>query len=167
MIANCPHCFTRVLLTLDEPCPTCRKVVTQELIDGCVGLITITLDEGTEVPGHCFLCDRPRTKVLKVHVQPRSGALSITDVQSKSEERSVASGAVLRFLLGLATGRILVGKFDEDPGMRVYLPSCEMCESRLHICHVSSRDRSITVLANEKFADRILECKNSRTPRGS
>jgi len=172
MIADCPLCLTRAMLTIGKSCPACGGVVTREILEAFEGLAAVTVDEGTAVPGFCFLCDAPRTRVLKIRVNPESGRLTVEDAQSRREDVSFAAKSIFGFLLGLlgamTFGLHRVATFydpQKDPGIRVYVPSCENCQGRLHAGRVNGADRSVTILAGAGFSRRIAEA--GKAPGGA
>src|SRR5687767_7608375 len=101
MIADCPLCLTRALLTIGKPCPSCGGMVTREILEAFEGLAAVTVDEGSAVPGHCYLCDALRTRVLKIRVDPENGGVTVEDAESRREDISFAATSILEFLLGV------------------------------------------------------------------
>jgi hypothetical protein len=172
MIADCPLCLTRAMLTIGKPCPACGGMVTREILEAFDGLAAVTVDEGTAVPGFCFLCDAPRTRTLKIRVDPESGNFKVEDAQSRSEEITFATKSILAFVLGVL--RMVTFGFhtaltlydpQKDPGIRVYVPCCDKCSGRVHVGRVNGADRSVTILAGAVFSRRIAEA--GKAPGGA
>jgi hypothetical protein len=87
----------------------------------------------------------------------------VEDAESKREELSLAAGWVMRFLLGLLFHVVSFFDPQQDPGIRVYVPSCENCQGRLRVGRVNGNERSVTILAGAGFSQRVRE---TGKPRG-
>ncbi len=165
MVSVCPHCLSRVLVKADGSCPSCGEPITQEDLAALEGFTTQTVDEGSPLPGSCFLCDGLARRFVKFHVPPGGSSVVASDAMSRSAERMNALAKLALFLAGAIFGKILFFDPRSDPGLGIVLPSCERCFERarsLKPLDVSYSNRSMTFLVHRNFPQRLSEAAKAR-----
>ncbi len=166
MLSVCPHCLSRVLVKADGTCPSCGSAITPEDAARLEGFTIQQVDEGTALPGTCFLCDGPGTRAVRYHVAPNGSKVEATDAHSRAKERKRALAKFALFVTGGIFGRMMFSLVDprKDSGLDVILPACDRCFSRarsLKPVDVNYGNRSMAFLVHRDFPRRLVEARGS------
>ncbi len=122
IIAECPHCYTRVGLTQSGICPACGKNV-KDRAGINPDLARLELGPRDLLPDNCFHCDQPTRRRVVIE-------------QSLVRNREALFGFTLALGLVMNPLKALVRLLDDSKATRlsvvVNLPQCDRCSLRFY-----------------------------------
>jgi hypothetical protein len=138
---ECPHCYTRVLVSAAGQCPACSKNTKDPRLGSAPPRTKTTIREGVRLPAICYNCGTPTDRTTTIrHRWQAAGDSRIV----RAMAFWVAPGWVLlSWLLGRS----------RRPSMRVRLPECVSCSqvSTPTLEHTDFGAGEITLVVHKNF----------------
>ncbi len=139
MIAECPHCHTRVLPKADNICPACRENIL-DTHDVDPNMVSLSVRESQDLPPYCYRCNSYTERFVQIEGDPEP-----------------AWEKIVRVL-----GSVLVPpwKRQTDEGTTnvfIKLPQCETCaglEDPTPL-YVDYDEQSMTFIVHRGFRERV------------
>lgn len=144
-IIECPHCYNKVLVSLENICPSCRKNV-KEISQNNQDLSFVTISLGQkELPDVCIMCGSNADEIRTF-----SFNLPTEDVDIASN----ATGILTFLFFGL-------GFFKKQAHIAINYaaPICKLCtkNERLKPVHVNQELHELKILAHKKFKEQYYK----------
>ena len=149
MIAECPHCHSRVFISADGRCPACRKDTLN--LDGADPNITrLELRIDDRLPPNCFVCNTATQRTTKWRAE----------IDSEAPRRWVLFVLSLLRLNPVAAVVHLLNR--SEPRLEMNLPQCEVCagKEKPEASHVDFNNHLATFLVHRAFREQVLSARS-------
>jgi hypothetical protein len=157
MIADCPHCFLRVLPSADGFCPSCGQ---NTLHEPSRPLVAVTISTTTRFPQNCHRCNAHTRDVATVSAHFSAEHF----VEDKHGAVRILLGLFSFFLLPIT---LVLGQ--ESGTRRTYgridyeIPTCPDCRaSETRIIESIPEQSKIRIAVHRDFATKLTEHLKSR-----
>ncbi len=147
MLVECKNCHTKVIVSSNGKCPSCRKYAN--VLESTNPVAEVIIREGSKHPNICCGCGSPTSDVKDISKNRRVGGESL----------------FVRIILGIARpfsffSSSLKGKHQS---VNLSVPFCRNCtrNGSIEIKHVDYEGGYIKIIVHQKFREALLQMQKN------
>ena len=151
VIVDCPHCYTRVVPTSQDTCPSCRQSVI-EASETDPSKVSISVAHLQPLPDVCCTCGCGTDRIVKI-----TRKISRKSDVEPSDDLLTYIGSLFSWMSLLFA--LIRGDFRSrvEDQVVVRMPQCEICfESGMpEPVYVNAHELRMTFIVNQEFKSRV------------
>jgi hypothetical protein len=137
-IADCPHCFTRMIPMQDGTCPSCRKN-TLDTRGLNPNFTVVRLRRGETPPEICFNCGCYTNRYV-----------SLTCEEPRVDRTRVSDGNLIATALGLLFGTLIISPAAVN-SLNFRVPRCENCHDLPEHRRMNYEEEWVDIIAHKNL----------------